>query len=171
MVKNSHIWDHKDNRTTPPTILSSFSPSHNHVVFSFSYCLSLLFITQLLLLHCFRNTKKLISPINIFNNWDLVISQVCWRGIYIDMEQCNNPSSVSKADRKTIEKNRRNQLKALYSELNSLVPHQQHSRVLFFSPLFLIFSDVYLLLISSTFSCLYPQNPSDLAHVGNRMEI
>ncbi|OIT21599.1 PREDICTED: uncharacterized protein LOC109218707 [Nicotiana attenuata] len=44
------------------------------------------------------------------------------------MEQCNKPSSLSKADRKTIEKNRRNQLKALYSELNSLVPHQQHSR-------------------------------------------
>ncbi|KAJ4839503.1 hypothetical protein Tsubulata_030120 [Turnera subulata] len=37
------------------------------------------------------------------------------------MEQ--NPSS-SRADRKTIEKNRRNQMKALYSKLNSLVPHQ-----------------------------------------------
>ncbi|XAR66472.1 hypothetical protein NMG60_11012728 [Bertholletia excelsa] len=37
------------------------------------------------------------------------------------MEQ--NPSS-SRADRKTIEKNRRNHMKALYSKLNSLVPHQ-----------------------------------------------
>ncbi|KAG6638650.1 hypothetical protein CIPAW_10G049700 [Carya illinoinensis] len=37
----------------------------------------------------------------------------------------NNPSSSrSSTDRKTIERNRRNQMKALYSELNSLVPHQ-----------------------------------------------
>ncbi|XP_009792659.1 transcription factor bHLH162-like [Nicotiana sylvestris] len=44
-------------------------------------------------------------------------------------QQCNNPSSSSsKADRKTIEKNRRNQMKALYLKLHSLVPHQQHSR-------------------------------------------
>uniref|UniRef100_A0A3N7E7Q0 BHLH domain-containing protein n=1 Tax=Populus trichocarpa TaxID=3694 RepID=A0A3N7E7Q0_POPTR len=35
----------------------------------------------------------------------------------------NNPSS-SRTDRKTIERNRRNQMKALYSQLNSLVPHQ-----------------------------------------------
>ncbi|KAG8385547.1 hypothetical protein BUALT_Bualt03G0056500 [Buddleja alternifolia] len=34
-----------------------------------------------------------------------------------------NPNST-KADRKTIEKNRRNQMKALYSQLTSLVPHQ-----------------------------------------------
>ncbi|CAL5346055.1 unnamed protein product [Camellia sinensis] len=37
------------------------------------------------------------------------------------MEQ-NNPSS-SRTDRKTIEKNRRNHLKSLYSKLHSLVPH------------------------------------------------
>ncbi|OIT21600.1 PREDICTED: uncharacterized protein LOC109218708 [Nicotiana attenuata] len=44
-------------------------------------------------------------------------------------QQCNNPSSSSsKADRKTTEKNRRNQMKALYLKLHSLVPHQQHSR-------------------------------------------
>ncbi|XP_009619775.1 transcription factor bHLH162-like [Nicotiana tomentosiformis] len=44
-------------------------------------------------------------------------------------QQCNNPSSSSsKADRKTIEKNRRNQMKALYLKLHSLVPNQQHSR-------------------------------------------
>ncbi|KAJ4703491.1 transcription factor bHLH36 [Melia azedarach] len=36
----------------------------------------------------------------------------------------NNPSS-SRTDRKTIERNRRNQMKALYSELNSLLPHQR----------------------------------------------
>ncbi|GAY34525.1 hypothetical protein CUMW_011940 [Citrus unshiu] len=36
----------------------------------------------------------------------------------------NNPSS-SRTDRKTIERNRRNQMKALYSTLNSLVPHQR----------------------------------------------
>ncbi|KAH0985690.1 hypothetical protein GBA52_012867 [Prunus armeniaca] len=42
------------------------------------------------------------------------------------MEQC--PSS-SRADRKTIEKNRRNQMKALYSKLNSLVPHQRSREV------------------------------------------
>ncbi|KAJ7946990.1 transcription factor bHLH36 [Quillaja saponaria] len=35
----------------------------------------------------------------------------------------NNPSS-SRTDRKTIEKNRRNQMKDLYSKLNSLVQHQ-----------------------------------------------
>ncbi|KAJ6885877.1 transcription factor bHLH162-like isoform X2 [Populus alba x Populus x berolinensis] len=35
----------------------------------------------------------------------------------------NNPSS-SRTDRKTIERNRRIQMKALYSQLNSLVPHQ-----------------------------------------------
>ncbi|KAF5742281.1 hypothetical protein HS088_TW09G00325 [Tripterygium wilfordii] len=34
-----------------------------------------------------------------------------------------NPSS-SRNDRKTIERNRRNQMKALYTQLNSLVPHQ-----------------------------------------------
>ncbi|XP_015584408.2 transcription factor bHLH162 [Ricinus communis] len=34
----------------------------------------------------------------------------------------NNPS-CSTTDRKTIERNRRNQMKALYSQLNSLVPH------------------------------------------------
>ncbi|KAM1004862.1 hypothetical protein ACFX13_005053 [Malus domestica] len=38
------------------------------------------------------------------------------------MEKC--PSS-SRTDRKTIEKNRRNQMKALFSKLNSLVPHQR----------------------------------------------
>ncbi|KAJ6416608.1 hypothetical protein OIU84_002467 [Salix udensis] len=35
----------------------------------------------------------------------------------------NSPSS-SRTDRKTAERNRRNQMKALYSQLNSLVPHQ-----------------------------------------------
>ncbi|KAK4589910.1 hypothetical protein RGQ29_020477 [Quercus rubra] len=35
----------------------------------------------------------------------------------------NNPSS-SRTDRKTIERNRRNQMKDLYSQLHSLVPHQ-----------------------------------------------
>ncbi|XP_061341609.1 transcription factor bHLH162-like [Gastrolobium bilobum] len=35
----------------------------------------------------------------------------------------NNPSS-SRIDRKFIERNRRNQMKALYRKLNSLVPHQ-----------------------------------------------
>ncbi|KAK6149925.1 hypothetical protein DH2020_017450 [Rehmannia glutinosa] len=39
-----------------------------------------------------------------------------------------NPSS-SKPDRKTIEKNRRNQMKDLYSSLNSLVPQQSHKEV------------------------------------------
>lgn len=39
----------------------------------------------------------------------------------IDME--NNPSS-SRVERKIIERNRRNQMKALFRELNSLVPHQ-----------------------------------------------
>lgn len=34
-----------------------------------------------------------------------------------------NPSS-SKADRKTIEKNRRNEMKALYTQLTSLLPRQ-----------------------------------------------
>ncbi|KAH6790593.1 hypothetical protein C2S51_005599 [Perilla frutescens var. frutescens] len=37
-----------------------------------------------------------------------------------------NPSSSVAADRKTIEKKRRNEMKALYFNLNSLVPH--HSR-------------------------------------------
>ncbi|KAF5473079.1 hypothetical protein F2P56_009722 [Juglans regia] len=42
----------------------------------------------------------------------------------------NNPSSSrSSTDRKTIERNRRNQMKALYSELNSLVPHQNSREV------------------------------------------
>ncbi|KAL6197166.1 hypothetical protein ACLB2K_032778 [Fragaria x ananassa] len=45
------------------------------------------------------------------------------------MDQQQYPiSSSCRADRKTIEKNRRNQMKALYSELNSLLPHHQHSR-------------------------------------------
>ncbi|KAG4945603.1 hypothetical protein JHK82_041655 [Glycine max] len=35
----------------------------------------------------------------------------------------NNPSS-SRVERKIIERNRRNQMKALFRELNSLVPHQ-----------------------------------------------
>ncbi|KAK7362843.1 hypothetical protein VNO77_04967 [Canavalia gladiata] len=36
----------------------------------------------------------------------------------------NNPSSSTLTDRKLIERNRRNQMKALYSKLNSVVPHQ-----------------------------------------------
>ncbi|MBA0811956.1 hypothetical protein Gohar_025967 [Gossypium harknessii] len=41
----------------------------------------------------------------------------------------NNPNNISsRTDRKLIERNRRNQMKALYSELNSLVPHY-NSRV------------------------------------------
>ncbi|XP_050370163.1 transcription factor bHLH162-like [Argentina anserina] len=43
------------------------------------------------------------------------------------MDQQQYPRS-SRTDRKTIEKNRRNQMKVLYSELNSLLPHQR-SRV------------------------------------------
>ncbi|KAL5575399.1 hypothetical protein UlMin_018429 [Ulmus minor] len=39
-----------------------------------------------------------------------------------------NPSS-SRTDRKTIERNRRNQMKFLYSKLNSLVPHQNSKEV------------------------------------------
>ncbi|KAL2344054.1 hypothetical protein Fmac_005339 [Flemingia macrophylla] len=35
----------------------------------------------------------------------------------------NNPSSA-RGDRKLIERNRRNQMKALFTELNSVVPHQ-----------------------------------------------
>ncbi|XP_060193707.1 transcription factor bHLH162 [Lycium barbarum] len=50
-------------------------------------------------------------------------------------QQCNNPSSSScKVDRKTIEKNRRNQMKDLYLKLNSLVPHHQHSKVVLSLP-------------------------------------
>nr|WKE35112.1 basic helix-loop-helix family protein [Rosa persica] len=53
------------------------------------------------------------------------------------MDQQQYPSSSSsRTDRKTIEKNRRNQMKALYSELNSLLPHQ-HSRVSLSLSLFL----------------------------------
>ncbi|XP_050287014.1 transcription factor bHLH162 isoform X2 [Quercus robur] len=40
----------------------------------------------------------------------------------------NNPSS-SRTDRKTIERNRRNQMKDLYSQLYSLVPHQTSREV------------------------------------------
>ncbi|KAH7545997.1 hypothetical protein FEM48_Zijuj01G0154200 [Ziziphus jujuba var. spinosa] len=40
----------------------------------------------------------------------------------------HNPSS-SRTDRKTIERNRRNQMKVLYSKLNSLVPHQNSREV------------------------------------------
>ncbi|CAI9087435.1 OLC1v1021502C2 [Oldenlandia corymbosa var. corymbosa] len=45
------------------------------------------------------------------------------------MEQ-NPNSSSSKADRKTIEKNRRNQMKTLLTQLNSLVPHQSNKEAL-----------------------------------------
>ncbi|KAA8515243.1 hypothetical protein F0562_018527 [Nyssa sinensis] len=41
----------------------------------------------------------------------------------------NNPSS-SRTDRKTIEKNRRNHMKTLYSQLNSLVPHHTSKEML-----------------------------------------
>ncbi|XP_075667689.1 transcription factor bHLH162 isoform X2 [Castanea sativa] len=40
----------------------------------------------------------------------------------------NNPSS-SRTDRKTIERNRRNQMKALYSQLQSLIPNQTSREV------------------------------------------
>ncbi|KAJ8549557.1 hypothetical protein K7X08_033264 [Anisodus acutangulus] len=44
-------------------------------------------------------------------------------------QQGNNPSSSScKADRKTIEKIRRNQMKDLCMKLNSLVPHEKNSK-------------------------------------------
>ncbi|KAJ0448511.1 putative transcription factor bHLH family [Helianthus annuus] len=39
-----------------------------------------------------------------------------------------NPSSSCRVDRRTIEKNRRTHMKALYSELHSIVPHES-SRV------------------------------------------
>ncbi|XP_048491256.1 transcription factor bHLH162 isoform X2 [Beta vulgaris subsp. vulgaris] len=39
----------------------------------------------------------------------------------------NSSKSVSKTDRKTIEKNRRNHMKGLYSQLNSLVHHDVSS--------------------------------------------
>ncbi|KAK1368680.1 Transcription factor bHLH36 like [Heracleum sosnowskyi] len=42
------------------------------------------------------------------------------------MEQ--NPTSFGAADRKTIEKNRRNYMKDLYSELHSLIPHDNSSK-------------------------------------------
>ncbi|KAI7748002.1 hypothetical protein M8C21_017398, partial [Ambrosia artemisiifolia] len=38
--------------------------------------------------------------------------------------ECNPSSSTSRVDRRTIEKNRRIQMKALYSKLHSLVPHE-----------------------------------------------
>ncbi|XVF25792.1 hypothetical protein REPUB_Repub13aG0244000 [Reevesia pubescens] len=41
---------------------------------------------------------------------------------YLSME-INNPNPSSRTDRKLIERNRRNQMKALYSNLNSLIPH------------------------------------------------
>ncbi|KAF3451466.1 hypothetical protein FNV43_RR07561 [Rhamnella rubrinervis] len=41
----------------------------------------------------------------------------------------HNPSSSSRTDRKTIERNRRNQMKVLYSKLNSLVPQQSSREV------------------------------------------
>ncbi|KAK3204137.1 hypothetical protein Dsin_018183 [Dipteronia sinensis] len=47
--------------------------------------------------------------------------------VAFEMENNNqNPSSSSssRTDRKTIESNRRNQMKFLYNHLNSLVPHQ-----------------------------------------------
>ncbi|KAI4296758.1 hypothetical protein L6164_036686 [Bauhinia variegata] len=39
-----------------------------------------------------------------------------------------NNTSSARTDRKLIERNRRNQMKALYSKLNSIVPRQQSSR-------------------------------------------
>ncbi|CAN4084077.1 unnamed protein product [Withania somnifera] len=47
----------------------------------------------------------------------------------MEQQYCNKRSSSTiscKADRKTIEKNRRNQMKELYMKLNSLVHHDQH---------------------------------------------
>ncbi|KAK1556232.1 hypothetical protein Q3G72_001015 [Acer saccharum] len=49
--------------------------------------------------------------------------------VAFEMENSNNnhnpsSSSSSKTDRKTVERNRRNQMKFLYNHLNSLVPHQ-----------------------------------------------
>uniref|UniRef100_A0A5B7BY14 BHLH domain-containing protein n=1 Tax=Davidia involucrata TaxID=16924 RepID=A0A5B7BY14_DAVIN len=41
----------------------------------------------------------------------------------------NNPTSSSRTDRKTIEKNRRNHMKTLYSKLNSLVPQHKSKEV------------------------------------------
>ena len=52
------------------------------------------------------------------------------RNEFISTLMESNPSS-SRTDRKTIERNRRNHMKSLYSKLNSLVPHQT-SRVSFF---------------------------------------
>ncbi|XP_015065325.1 transcription factor bHLH162 [Solanum pennellii] len=50
----------------------------------------------------------------------------------MEQQYCSNkPSSSSSckaADRKTIEKNRRNQMKDLYMKLNSLVHHDQHTK-------------------------------------------
>lgn len=52
-----------------------------------------------------------------------------------DNMESTSHSSVSKAERKIVEKNRRNLMKNLYSKLNSLLPDQS-SKVLFYSNLF-----------------------------------
>lgn len=57
------------------------------------------------------------------------------------MEQ--NPSSSSKADRKTVEKNRRNQMKTLFSQLISLVPHHPKVRCFLLPKSFLVTSSFF----------------------------
>ncbi|KAK9065347.1 hypothetical protein SSX86_016730 [Deinandra increscens subsp. villosa] len=44
--------------------------------------------------------------------------------------ECNPSSSSSRVDRRTIEKNRRIHMKALYSKLHSLVPHESSREVI-----------------------------------------
>ncbi|CAN8231220.1 unnamed protein product [Cochlearia groenlandica] len=48
----------------------------------------------------------------------------------MDQSHSNTNQSSKSNDRKTIEKNRRNQMKSLYLELNSLLPHQSSKEIL-----------------------------------------
>lgn len=110
-----------------PNYLTIFS-SHNIIV----CCLFLSIYIHLYIFSIFNLTHR-HQQHNIYTHiYISLIPNPISSSISLEKNMDQNPSSSSsRADRKTIEKNRRNEMKALYSRLNSLLPHQsQRPRVL-----------------------------------------
>lgn len=126
----------KQNQATPPpSQITNFFQQHPILYFPFFFFLPLLFshydkslrINQWLSNICYKLQRHIVSFLS-----------------YSLME--NNPISSSRTDRKTIERNRRNQMKALCSKLNSLLPHQSSRVPIFLSLSFFSFSFFFFLI-------------------------
>lgn len=112
--KNISMWLKEAYSAFPPPILSS---KLSNALCCFNLYLTLTKVTN-------KNNYKLMLLHAIFSMISTNLHhrlQITYRS-----EMDPNQSSSSKADRKTIEKNRRTHMKGLYTELGSLIPRQNH---------------------------------------------